>query len=181
MKHMGNIRISQGEARLNGKVAFASDRSGYRDFFKALYKHLDIDYAKFYKMSPLSRLGFLASEMLLGGAGLEEVPPDRVALILANASSSLHTDGIYQESIEKKPSPAVFVYTLPNIVIGEICIRNGFRGEGLFFIQERYDRDFLLARATELLESGRAKICLVGWVEIDMNGDYLAELDLLKK
>jgi hypothetical protein len=181
MESVGNIRICHGEVQLNGKVLFSSDRPDRGSFFKALYKHLAIDYAKFYKMSPLSRLGFLASEILLGETSLEGIPLDRVALVLANASSSLHTDAIFQESIESKPSPATFVYTLPNIVIGEICIRNGFKGEGLFFIQERYDRDFMFTRARELLENGRAMICLAGWVEIDIEGEYLAELDLLKK
>ena len=101
--------------------------------------------------------------------------------MLANRSSSLHTDNIYQESVAHKPSPAIFVYTLPNIVIGEICIRHGFKGEGVFYIQEDYNREALWEHASLLLERGEAHWCLSGWVEMDVDGKYLANLSLLAK
>ena len=130
-------------------------------------------------MSALSQLGFLASEILLKDCDISGFDPGQVSLVLANSSSSLHTDAIYQESIVTKPSPALFVYTLPNIVIGEICIRNAFRGEGVFFIQENFDKEFIFDQAEKLISSGRSTLCLAGWLEIDMEGEYLADLSLL--
>ncbi|MEN8157067.1 MAG: 3-oxoacyl-ACP synthase [Bacteroidota bacterium] len=180
MNAIRHIRIEEGEVHTGGQLEFSHPRGGFNQFAKALYKHSGIGYPKFYKMSPLSKLGFLASELLLKDIDLSGVDPEKVSLIIANSSSSLHTDSIYHDSIGQKPSPAIFVYTLPNILIGEICIRNGFRGEGLFFIQEEFDKAFLVDYAAELVQNDPAAMSLAGWIEMDMNGKYLADLSLLK-
>jgi hypothetical protein len=180
MRVVRHIRIGDGEVQMDGSSVFASDEKDFKSFGKSLYKNYGIDYAKFYKMSALSKLGFLASELLLKDQDLSGLDPGSVSLVIANASSSMHTDRIYQDTLKSRPSPAVFVYTLPNIVIGEICIRNGFRGEGLFFIQESFDKEFIFDQAEELISSGRSTLCLAGWIEVDMEGRYLAELFLLE-
>ena len=179
MRELRNIRIADGRLMLGGEEIFGGDVGEFRVFAKKLYRELGIDYAKFYKMSPLSKLGFLAAEYLLQGMDGGGIASEKVALVLANSSSSLHTDNIYQESVAHKPSPAIFVYTLPNIVIGEICIRHGYKGEGVFYIQEQFDRDVLWDHASLLLEEGEATWVLSGWVEMDIEGNYLADISLL--
>lgn len=180
MKLVKNIKISEGVVYTNDALFYEHSEAEFALFGRKLYRHLGCSYPKFYKMSPLSQLGFLASEILLTGQKLTEADPEKVALIFANSSASLHTDSIYQETLDSKPSPAIFVYTLPNIVMGEICIRNGFRGEGVFFIQESFDKEFIFDHAKSLLTSGRAVQCLAGWLEMDMKGAYQADLSLLK-
>ena len=180
MEIVENIRIANGVALVNDRPFFSTVEKEFKIFGKSLYKHLGISYPKYYKMSPLSQLGFLASEILLKNQDVCSLDPELVSLLFANSSSSLHTDSIYQKTLETTPSPATFVYTLPNIVIGEICIRNGFRGEGVFFIQESFDKEFIFDQAEALLSSGRSVRCLAGWLEVDMEGDYLADLSLLK-
>jgi hypothetical protein len=64
------------------------------------------------------------------------------------------------------PSPSVFVYTLPNIVIGEICIRHGIKGENAFFISEKFEPERLTEYVGELIHSSRSKAVLCGWVDI---------------
>ena len=179
MELIKNVRIAGGEVHVQGEALFSQAEKDFRSFGRSLYRYLEISYAKYYKMSALSQLGFLASEILLKDHEKSSLSPEDVSLVLANSSSSLHSDAIYQESIASKPSPALFVYTLPNIVIGEICIRNGFRGEGIFFIQENFDKEFIFDHAKELISSGRSTLCLAGWLEMDMEGDYLADLSLL--
>ena len=44
-------------------------------------------------------------------------------LVLSNANASLDVDLKYAKTMQTGASPALFVYTLPNIVIGEISIR----------------------------------------------------------
>ncbi|MBX9448628.1 MAG: hypothetical protein KL787_02435 [Taibaiella sp.] len=65
----------------------------------------------------------------------------------ANQSSSLDTDIRHQNSIQDPgqfyPGPAIFVYTLPNIAIGEVSIRHQLQTESMFLIQEVYDRESL--------------------------------------
>lgn len=180
MKVMQHIRLENGTVSINGLVDYSHADPSVNAFAKGIYKHYEVDYPKFYKMSSLSKLGFLASELLLKDVDMSGIDPEHVSVIIANSSSSLHTDKIYQESIKTKPSPAVFVYTLPNILIGEICIRNGFKGEGVFFIQEEFDKAFILDYAMSQPDAGQSAMSLAGWVEIDMEGNYLAEVYLLK-
>src|SRR5450432_825180 len=116
-----------------GKIIFTSASGTLDDFLEEAFNCLSLSYSKFYKMDRLSKLGFLASEMLLKDSPLlPRYAPDEVALVLSNASSSLDTDIRFAESIKTIPSPALFVYTLPNIVAGEICIRQGITGENAF-------------------------------------------------
>ncbi len=180
MKVIQHIRLEKGSVSINGKVDYTHSDHSVNAFAKSVYKHYGVDYPKFYKMSSLSKLGFLASELLLKDVDLSGTDPEHVSVIIANSSSSLHTDAIYQESIKTKPSPAVFVYTLPNILIGEICIRNGFKGEGIFFIQEEFDMEFILDYAMSQADAAQSAMSLAGWVDVDMDGNYLAEVHLLK-
>ncbi len=180
MKIIREIAVGGGEVLINGAVDFTSDSKEHHQFLKRIYRHYGIDYPKFFKMSPLSKLGFLASELLLAGIDLSETAPGRVSVVVANSSSSLHTDQIYQGTIDSKPSPAIFVYTLPNILVGEICIRHGFKGEGIFFVQREFEKDFIFGYVESLLKAGQSEISLAGWVELDINGVYLADLYLLK-
>ena len=91
----------------------------------------------------------------------------------------MHSDLVYQKTVEHIPSPSSFVYTLPNIVIGEICIRHGIKGEGCFFIQEEFDREFIFEYVSDLLKKQKTSMSIAGWVDIDMDGDYIADLYLL--
>ena len=95
-------------------------------------------------MDSLSKLGWLAAEILLKDSFNKEALSVRKmsGLVFANANSSLDTDIKYYETAKDIASPALFVYTLPNIVIGEICIRHNFKGENAFFISEQFDAGF---------------------------------------
>jgi len=130
------------------------------------YEKLQINYPKFYKMDNLAKLGLLASEIVVKDRILkQEYPPEKVAVILSNASSSLDTDLNYFESTKKIASPGLFVYTLPNIVTGEICIRHGLKGENGFLIFEEFDAAFMADYVNQVLSQG-SSACLAGWVEV---------------
>ena len=174
-----NIKIKDATVQMDGKEVFSQAEANFRHFAKQLYKHYQIDYPKFFKMSQLSKLGFLATELLLAGA-VSEKEAEKISVILANSSSSLHTDKEYQSTIEHIPSPSSFVYTLPNIMIGEICIRHGIKGEGCFFIQDHFDKDFIFDYVSNLFKMQETTMSIAGWVDIDMDGSYIADLYLLK-
>lgn len=144
------------------------DQAGrLRDFLRSGYDLLEMDYPKFHKMDELSRLGILAAEVL---AGTRAFPGD-TALVFSNRASSLETDRDFQESMRDFPSPSVFVYTLPNIVQGEISIRHGIRGENAFFISETFDAALLETYTASLLKEAKASEVLCGWLDLD-NGEY---------
>ncbi len=154
-------RIKGSSVLINGEVFFSA-KGKVEEFSTALYSHAKIDYPKFYKMDNLSKLGFLAAELILEK---ENDNSFSTAVILSNSAGSLDTDIHYLSASAKAPSPAIFVYTLPNIVAGEICIRHGIRGESNFFVHPEYDANFLSSYLDTIL-SGNVERCLAGWVEV---------------
>ncbi|WP_378187688.1 3-oxoacyl-ACP synthase [Aquimarina sp. W85] len=156
---------------VDNKVVYSNnEKKTIKEFTKAVYKSLDIKYPKFYKMDELCKLGFLAAEALVRTT---EKLDDRTALVVSNRASSLATDRVYQQSIEDKenyfPSPAVFVYTLPNIILGELSIRHQFKGENAFFVSERFDAKLLIQYSKLLLDTNKASNVICGWVDLDTN------------
>jgi len=147
----------------------------------AAYQHLQLAYPKFYKMDNLSKLGWLAAEFLLKDTfNKEEYQSEEVGVILANANSSLDDDVKYWESIKDVASPSLFVYTLPNIVIGEICIRNHFKGEQALYIQPEFDAQFIAQQVDYLLEKKIMQACICGWVDV-FEQEYKVVLFLVEK
>jgi len=146
----------------------------------AAYQHFQLNYPKFHKMDRLSKLGWLAAEILLKGSFQKDrYQPEEISVILANASSSLDDDLKYYDSVAEAASPSLFVYTLPNIVIGEICIRNHFKGEQAFFIQGNFQSEFIEQQVAYLLANNCAKCCVCGWVEF-LGKEYKAVLFLVE-
>lgn len=131
-------------------------------------------------MDNLAKLGWLAAEVLLKDFDKEKYQPTDIGVVLTNASSSLDTDKRYYDSVQEIASPALFVYTLPNIVIGEICIRHYFKGENAFYIFDRFNADFISRYVSILLETGQLKACICGWVEL-LGDEYKAVLFLIEK
>jgi len=133
----------------------------------AAYQHFQLNYPKFHKMDRLSKLGWLAAEILLKGSFQKDrYQPEEISVILANANSSLDDDLKYYDSVAEAASPSLFDYTLPNIVIGEICIRNHFKGEQAFFIQGNFQSELIQQQVAYLLANGYTKCCVCGWVDI---------------
>ncbi len=134
-------------------------------------------------MDNLSKLAFLAADVLLKNENLNEAE-NNIALVFSNKASSLDTDRKHQATIENDaeyfPSPAVFVYTLPNICLGEISIKHRLFSENSFFIFDRFNAEHLKLYANSLLQSGKAEKTLCGWVDLDENY-YDAFLYLVEK
>lgn len=162
-------------------VVFEKSDGSLTDFLIAAYRHFEIQYPKFYKMDSLSKLGWLAAEVLLKKSfNAGEYEPGAVGVVFANASSSLDTDIKYFETARDIASPALFVYTLPNIVIGEICIRHGFKGENAFFIFDAFDAGFMEQYVANLINCNILQACICGWVEI-LDDQYKTVLFLVEK
>ncbi|HEX3385214.1 MAG TPA: hypothetical protein VHS53_08505, partial [Mucilaginibacter sp.] len=177
----GSCVISKGVVLKNGKRLFENKAVDASAFLLSVYQHFSLNYPKFYKMDNLSKLGWLASEVLLADSfNKEQYLPEQVGLVLANRNSSLDNDLKYLDSVKEIASPSLFVYTLPNIVIGEICIRNGFKGEHAFYIQEDFDPGFIENQVNYLLDNDILQACVCGWADI-LGEDYKAVLFLVEK
>ena len=167
-------KILPGNVSLNGEEYYMSSCKPFimNNFFSSVYEHVGIDYRKFYKMDALSKVGFLASELLLKGIDREE-PKQDMGIIFFNKSSSLEADMKYQKTIQDSenyfPSPADFVYTLPNIVMGEIAVRNKIYGETVFYVMSDFSPKYISEMIDNTLNHSGLKCVLTGWVEVDIN------------
>ncbi|HRO44235.1 hypothetical protein [Agriterribacter sp.] len=173
--------IHRGEIYKDGMLLLKDEtNSSTTDFLLSAYKYFNVDYPKFYKMDNLCKLGFLAVELLLKERRIAEAySPESIGIVFSNASSSLDADLHYFESVKNIPSPAQFVYTLPNIVIGEVSIRHRCKGENAFFVNERFDAGFMQFYVQDLMARNRVKACISGWVEC-LGAEYKAVVYLVE-
>ena len=164
--------IADHKVRVNGADVVAGLAGPFTDFAEAAYRQLGIDYPKFHKMDNLAKLGFLAAEYLLTNTNaLAGTAPERRGIVVANATSSLDADLRYQaQVVQQRPSPALFVYTLPNIALGEICIRHGIKGENMLFVAPNYEAAAQVAYLNGLLAAGTLTTVLGGWLDFSSRG-----------
>lgn len=183
IQSLATCQITQGQIIHNQTVWLEEKELPFGKFIKQAYRQLEWTYPKFHKMDRLCKLATITTRVLLQDGGLEGYAPEEIGIVIANKTATYHTDSKHIASIQDRsnyyPSPAVFVYTLPNILIGELCIQYNIKGEAAFFIQEQPNLPFLFDYSQLLLESGAAKICLTGWVDYT-DPYYNTELHLLK-
>ena len=179
--------ITDKSAQVNGHL-LAHEQTGAA-MLSELYRAHVADWPKFFKMDTLSKVGFLASELLLKDCGEkrlegEEFSSER-AIILFGATASLCADRNYQETIQDKdnyyPSPALFVYTLPNIVTGEIAIRNHYRGETSFYVLDGYDAAAMAFHIQCAFQDSVTESVLAGWVDSSSNDDFRCFFTLVNR
>lgn len=172
-------KLWEGNQNANEELG-EQDGAGHHSLLTSLYKQMIGNYPKFYKMDGLSRLGFVASEILLN-AEKGETDKER-AIIFFNHSSSIASDRNYKESINDKdnyfPSPSIFVYTLPNIVTGEIAIRNHFHGETSFFILPDKDERMMEEILQASCRDDQSKSFLTGWIDYEDERHFEADLKI---
>jgi len=168
--NMKSVYIANSHLFINGKLAFKGENPIFVKYLKEVYKFAEIKYPKYFKMDLLSKLGFLCAEVLIKG---ERIPDqaERIGIVLENKVSTYLVDFKHQETINDKsnyfPSPANFVYTLPNVMTGEICIRNGFKGENMVFVNQAFSPEFVSQYISALYKADKADLIIGGFVDAD--------------
>lgn len=177
----GHCVIRQQQVHCNGTLLWEdASAASLQEFLRNGYDRFAGQYPKFHKMDNLCKLGWLAAEVLLRAAPAVDHLPEQVAIVLSNRSASLDTDVRYYNTVKDIPSPALFVYTLSNIVIGEICIRHGFKGEHAFFTSNNFDAALVTSYSQLLLDTGAATACVCGWIEV-LDQEYEAVLYMVER
>ncbi len=178
MKILAHSYVSPKGAWLNGKPVITT--GGEENTLKSAYQQLGAEYPKFYKMDVLSKMAFIGTELLLPFFPEDLDQENDLQLIFANQSASQNTDNLFVESYGQlnNPSPSLFVYTLPNIVTGELCIRHKWYGENCFFVEEAFDPGHFSDWAAMAFAKGN-KACLCAWVEAKTSGEQECFLFLL--
>ena len=182
MRH--EVYITPKEVKVDDKVLSHNENGSA--LLTELYRAHVGDYPKIFKMDTLSKLGFVASELLLQAEGAPRFEPreDR-AVVFFNRSASLQADTAYQETIQDPnnfyPSPAAFVYTLPNIVTGEIAIRNKYFGETSFIVMEHCDESIMARELQNAFHDPMTQSILGGWLDCTDENHFEANLFLVEK
>ncbi len=177
-----SVSITNNKVISDGRLVFSDELSpNFKSFSKGLYRKLNCDYSKFFKMDNLCKLSFLTSEFLTSDLDLDQYDKDKAAIVLSNSNSTLETDSVFTNTLESIPSPAIFVYTLPNITIGEISIRQEWKGENLFLVDEDFHPENLAEQIEMLFSYSETELCLTGWVNYISNSKYRANFWLVAK
>lgn len=145
-----------------------------------LYRELAGDYPKFFKMDIASKLGFLLTEMLVAGEPDRFTPRQDRAVLVFSRQGCIANDRHYAESMADFPSPALFVYTLPNIVTGEIAIRNKFAGETSAYVLESFDQEQMLALVRQAFLDRDTRSAIVAWIDCPSDTEWTAEAWLIE-
>lgn len=181
IKHQVNILPN--EVKVDGKALKV--KSCGSTMLTELYREYVGDYPKFFKMDTLSKVGFIASELLLNAEEDRNFEPreDR-AVIFFNRNASLQADTHYQSTIQNPenffPSPAAFVYTLPNIVTGEIAIRNKYFGETSFMVIDDFDEKIIRKNLENAFQDPVTKSIIGGWVDCSDEEHFEADIFLIE-
>ncbi len=184
---ISECKINDDSVILNGQTIVT--RTGESDSWMAdIYHAIGMQYPKFFKMDNLCKAGTLAAELLLKDVDFdrETVKPDW-AVVLMNQASSLDDDRHYQATIQDAdnyyPSPAIFVYTLANIVTGEIAIRHKIGGESSFYVLPAFSSELMQTTVDQCFAANPELTHIIGgWVDYD-NGRcdvrmYLVQLTI---
>lgn len=167
LKELHRVHILPDGVTLDGKpLPIQSQGAG---LLSEIYRKYVGDYPKYHKMDALSRLAFLATELLLSRG---DVPQDSGrATILFNRTSSVVADRCHLGSIAKPgefyPSPLVFLGTLPNIATGEIAIRHGYTGETSLYITDFRDEALMKKVVSSSFSQGGFRSLICGFVDCE--------------
>lgn len=180
MRIVRYVKISPDSVLLDGKV-FPVSGCG-KELLTGVYRALGVDYPKFFKMDMLCRLGFAASELLLDGEDGRFVPREDRAVLLFSRLGPFCNDVNFSRTIAPDaffPSPALFVYTLANIVTGEIAIRNGYRGDTSAFEMPDFNAAQLLSAVNAAFLDPVISSAVCGWADCRTGSDFEAVMFLV--
>ncbi|MBE6209964.1 MAG: 3-oxoacyl-ACP synthase [Rikenellaceae bacterium] len=179
-KATGRVVLTNHEVVVNGrKEPFEATGSA---LLTEIYKQRVGDYPKFYKMDTLSRLALVATELLVQQ---QEESSEECSIVLFNSSSSIVADRKHIASIQDEanfyPSPSLFLYTLPNIALGEVAIKHRCIGEtSLYILERRNEQTMRLAIESIMAQSNIARM-ITGWINCDDEDNFEADIQIITK
>ncbi len=168
LKILCTTRYRNGTLECDGEELSRSDAL-MLDALIANYHALAIDYPKFFKMDAVSKLALIATEPIFRKhADLIDQAREHVGIVHSSRHGSLDTDQRYWDTLRKEglASPALFVYTLPNIAVGEITIRHRLHGPSFLLLSERPDAPKLRAACDTVMRDNGGAPVICGWSDI---------------
>lgn len=139
-----------------------------------IYRQEVGDYPKFFKMDVLSRVGFILTERMVGQDTNRFQPREDRAVLVFSREGCVANDRNYVATMKDFPSPSLFVYTLPNIVAGEIAIRNKYAGETSAFVLEEYNEKAIFELVRQAFQDPVTQSAIVIWADCPSDAEWNA-------
>lgn len=179
---MKECLIHKNKITVDGKVVYElSEHETIDAFLTKAYWEFKIAYPKFHKMDTISKLGIFTSSILFD-AIQQTHEPLRTGIIISSHSGCTYTDVQYIKEIQQDPDsshPALFTYTLPSIVMGEICIKHKIQGENIYMITDCFQKQLLHKLAKIMFAYKEMDQCLIGWIEVHDAHSYKSQLQMI--
>ena len=176
-----HLRITPEGLWVDGQAVPLEARGGA--LITEIFKKYLADGSRFFKMDLYSRLAYVGTS-LLAKDSLEGCDPEDIALFVFTQQGSLLADRKHLSSFSNPdeffPSPAVFINTLPNVVLGEIAVKNNIKGETTLVLLPGRDDKTIQQIMEASLSATRPAVVLYGWVDCSAEDNFVAELKLLK-
>ena len=179
IRTLGEVQITPTSLIVNGNNEDVSSTG--KNLLTEIYKSHIGDYPKYHKMDVFTKLAFLAADIVTQRCA--DNHDENRAVILFNSSSSIVADRKHIATFDKEgdfyPSPSVFLYTLPNIVTGEISIKHGYKGETSLYILNNYNEKIINSIVESTFEQSSVRTMITGWVDCKSEDDFEANIKLV--
>ncbi len=162
------VQWKNNEVWLNNQLICQSGETDPLQVCTDIYRQIKGSYPKFFKMDLLSKAAYITASLTLPQEPVDA--KQHIAVVLGSNSGSLDVDKKFDDSRNTVASPALFVYTLPNIMLGEICIAYGFKGEQMCALSPGPDAEWTSFYVADLLTRRHSQAVLCGYVEATATG-----------
>ena len=146
-----------------------------------VFKKYLADGSRFFKMDLFSRLAYVGTGLLAKDT-LEDCAPEDRALLICTLNGSVLADRKHLSTFSEEyyPSPAIFINTLPNVVLGEIAVTHQVKGETTLVMLPNLDEVCLESTLSATLDATRPSAIMAGFVDCESENAFRASLKLLK-
>ncbi len=158
-------KLTINDKNVNWFDELPSNQGDINEQLNSIYKSMAMKYPKFHKMDVQSKVTILAVEMM--DIPFENWDPFKIAMLFDTQNGSIAADKAFEASRKTIPSPALFVYTLPNIFMGEIAIKHSLKGPHICLqLNPESTESILIKRVDQLIKNNQADAILWGHINV---------------
>ncbi len=168
MNGLAHTRYRNGHFTVDGKLFAEPTGSPDTDLNNA-WSSLGIELPRFPRMDRSSKLVAIGgSAFFIEGGALAGHSKDTIGMVIMGTHGSMDTDLKYQTQLDadNHAGPGMFVYTLPNIAMGEFSIQHGLHGSGLCLLNNALDLAQMREACEILLHEHGMESVICGWSDI---------------
>lgn len=179
-KTVKRVRITPESLLIDDKLIPTENTGGL--LLSEIYKEFLSDGSRFHKMDLFSKLAYIGTGLLAKNF-LDKFASEDIALFLFTLNGSVLADrkhlSTFSNPEEYYPSPSVSINTLPNVVLGEIAVRNSIKGETTLVMLPEEDQTIIEGIINATLSTTHPSVMIYGWVDCKAEDSFLADIKML--